>query len=67
MELAKSMAKRGAGKGKMMEAVKLQKYYRRKIMNQQVEDSKLMAFSEDKKPYNLQQLINNLTRVIELS
>ena len=49
----------------MMEAVKLQKYYRRKIMNQQVEDSKLMAFSEDKKPYNLQQLINNLTRVIE--
>ena len=37
------------------------------VMNQQVEDSKLMAFSEDKKPYNLQQLINNLTRVIELS
>ena len=37
------------------------------VMNQQVEDSKLMAFSEDKKLYNLQRFINNLTRVMELS
>ena len=36
-------------------------------MNQQMEDSKLMAFSEGKKPYNLQQLIKTLIRVIELS
>ena len=55
---------RGAGKGKIMDALKAQISYRKKVYCQKISDKKLWNFSENGRGYTVDEMAVRLKRII---